>query len=111
MTSRIFVYAGARASSSRDADDVGSGVEGDVAQRVDVVGKARGSGLAGHAPDDGAGFVLDVDAAAFFAHGLRAEYAVGTHAGEHDGEGVGAERGGDGAEEKVDGGAGGVFRS
>ena len=48
---------------------------------------------------------MHVDAAAFFADRLRAENAVGTHAGENDGERVGTKGGGDGAEEDVDGGA------
>src|SRR5580698_56444 len=143
MTSRIFRYAGSRASSSRDELTTGFGgvwvssgigphftpnrlgdgrtlpagadvtinFGGDVMQWEDVVGKARSRGLAGHTPYHGAGFVLDVDAAAFFAHGLGAEHAVGTHSGEDDGKRVGAEGGGDGAKENVDGGPAGIFRS
>ena len=83
---------------------------GDAVERQDLVGEAGLADRAGHAPDDGAGLVLDHDGAAGGADLAGAVAAVGAHAGEDDGQDGAVVGGHDRAEERVDGRAAEVLR-
>src|ERR1700722_332689 len=71
---------------------------------------SNGAEALAEAPHDRTRFVLHVDASAAFANRLRTEDAVRAHASQHDGQRVGAERGGNAAKEDIDSRPAGIFR-